>query len=57
MSHRDLQIEPTVYPSFSDGRVQQGNFHDYPLMRMAKMSEIEVHLVDSNLILDLKWFN
>jgi len=30
------------------GRVQQGNFHDYPLMRMAEMPDIEVHLVNND---------
>jgi isoquinoline 1-oxidoreductase beta subunit len=30
------------------GRVEQGNFHDYPLMRMAEMPDIEVHLVNND---------
>jgi isoquinoline 1-oxidoreductase subunit beta len=29
------------------GRVAQGNFHDYPLLRIADMPQIEVHIVDS----------
>jgi isoquinoline 1-oxidoreductase beta subunit len=34
--------------TIQNGRVQQGNFHDYRLMRMAEMPEIEVYLVDSD---------
>ena len=34
--------------TIQNGRVQQGNFNDYPLMRMGEMPEIEVHLVDSD---------
>jgi isoquinoline 1-oxidoreductase beta subunit len=33
--------------SFKDGRVQQSNFHDYPLLRQREMPQVEVHLVDS----------
>ena len=29
------------------GRVQQSNFHDYPMLRMAEMPRIETHIVDS----------
>jgi len=29
------------------GRVQQGNFHDYPLLRIDEMPAVEVHLVES----------
>ncbi|MEO5375464.1 MAG: xanthine dehydrogenase family protein molybdopterin-binding subunit [Alphaproteobacteria bacterium] len=31
----------------SGGRVQQGNFHDYPLLRMSEMPAVEVHIVAS----------
>jgi len=29
------------------GRVAQGNFHEYPILKLAQMPEVEVHLVDS----------
>jgi len=29
------------------GRVQQGNFHDYPMLRMDEMPVVEVHIVPS----------
>jgi len=29
------------------GRVQQSNFHDYPMMRIAEMPEVETHILDS----------
>lgn len=31
----------------TDGRVDQTNFHDYPLLRMSEMPQIEVHLMPS----------
>ena len=34
--------------SIEDGRVQQSNFHDYPLMRLAQSPVIDVHLMPSN---------
>jgi isoquinoline 1-oxidoreductase beta subunit len=33
--------------SFKDGRVEQGNFHDYPVLRMSEMPKVEVHIVPS----------
>ncbi|MDO9598999.1 MAG: xanthine dehydrogenase family protein molybdopterin-binding subunit [Azoarcus sp.] len=30
-----------------DGRVQQSNFHDYPVLRMEEMPRVEVHIVPS----------
>ena len=29
------------------GRVQQSNFHDYPILRMSEMPEVEVHIAKS----------
>jgi isoquinoline 1-oxidoreductase beta subunit len=33
---------------FQDGRVQESNFHDYPLLRMSEMPQVEVHIVHSD---------
>jgi isoquinoline 1-oxidoreductase subunit beta len=33
--------------TLKDGRVQQSNFHDYPVLRMDAMPEVEVHIVPS----------
>lgn len=32
----------------ADGAVQQGNFHDYPLLRMNEVPEVEVAIIDSD---------
>jgi isoquinoline 1-oxidoreductase subunit beta len=34
--------------TLKDGRVQQTNFHDYPVVRMSESPRIEMHLVDSD---------
>lgn len=34
--------------TLKDGRVEQGNFNDYPLLRFDEMPEIEVHIVKSS---------
>ncbi len=39
-----LKAETTL----KDGRVQQSNFHDYPLLRMDEMPLVEVHIVKSD---------
>jgi isoquinoline 1-oxidoreductase beta subunit len=33
--------------TFEKGRVKQRNFHDYPMLRMNEMPEVEVHIVAS----------
>ncbi len=32
---------------FKDGRVEQGNFNDYPVLRMNEMPKVEVHILPS----------
>lgn len=34
--------------TFKDGRVEQGNFNDYPVLRMSEMPKVEVHIVPSS---------
>jgi isoquinoline 1-oxidoreductase beta subunit len=34
--------------SHKDGRVEQSNFHDYPVLRLSEMPKVEVHLLASN---------
>jgi isoquinoline 1-oxidoreductase beta subunit len=34
--------------TLKDGRVQQSNFHSYPILRMREMPRVEVHIVESN---------
>jgi isoquinoline 1-oxidoreductase beta subunit len=33
--------------TLKDGRVEQSNFHDYPVVRIDEMPEVEVHIVES----------
>jgi len=33
--------------SFKDGRVEQGNFHQYPVLRLNEMPKVEVHILRS----------
>jgi isoquinoline 1-oxidoreductase beta subunit len=39
-----LKAEATL----KDGRIQQSNFHDYPILQMNEMPLVEVHIVDSD---------
>jgi isoquinoline 1-oxidoreductase beta subunit len=34
--------------TLKEGRVEQSNFHDYPVVRMNQMPRVEVHIVSSN---------
>jgi len=34
--------------TIKDGRVEQGNFDDYPIVRMWAMPRVEVHIIDSS---------
>lgn len=40
-----LKAEATL----KDGRIQQSNFHDYPLLQMDEMPLVEVYIVESDL--------
>jgi len=33
--------------SYKDGVVEQGNFHDYPVLRISEMPKVEVHILPS----------
>jgi isoquinoline 1-oxidoreductase beta subunit len=39
-----LKAEATV----KEGRIQQSNFHDYPILQMDEMPLVEVHIVESD---------
>jgi isoquinoline 1-oxidoreductase beta subunit len=34
--------------TLKNGRVQESNFHDYPVLRMNEMPKVEVHIVESS---------
>jgi isoquinoline 1-oxidoreductase beta subunit len=31
-----------------DGKIEQSNFHDYPMLRMNEMPQVEVHILASS---------
>jgi isoquinoline 1-oxidoreductase beta subunit len=39
-----LKAEATL----EDGKIQQSNFHDYPILQIGEMPVVEVHIVDSD---------
>jgi len=39
-----LKAEATL----KDGRIQQSNFHDYPILKMNEMPLVEVYIVESD---------
>src|SRR5205814_3806381 len=43
-------LTPALYGEIAieAGRVKQSNFHDYRMVRLAEMPQIEVHIVPSN---------
>src|SRR5215472_7002346 len=41
-------VPGVALPRFSDGRVQQSNFHDFAPLRMDAARRVEVHLVSSS---------
>ena len=34
--------------TFENGRAQQSNFHDYPILSISEMPEVEVHILESD---------
>jgi isoquinoline 1-oxidoreductase beta subunit len=42
-------LSAALYGSITlkNGRVEQSNFHDYPLVRLPDMPQVEVHIIDS----------
>ena len=47
MQEKYYAADPHNLITLEKGRVKQRNFHDYPMLRMNEMPEVEAHIVPS----------